>query len=535
MLGSPPKFACALAVAFTLAAAAGACSDRAPTGARVPGLSTVTKVGGDGQTGQAGHALPVPLAVLVNDSTGHGLAGVLVTWAISAGRGGVNPRTSTTDTSGLASTTWTLGTVAGANGATGSVPGLPAVTFQATGVAGPAANVARQAGNGQSAPVGTAVATAPAVLVTDAFGNPRAGVAVTFAVASGGGSVGGASQTTNASGIATVGSWTLGGAAGTNTLTATVTGSGIAGNPVTFTATATGGGGGGGGGGTVLFQENFDDANLGARGWYDLPSGGITSITTAQHAPGSTASLEIDFVPGSTTPVPSTGMRHQFTPSASVYLRYWVKYDTNWVGSGLSYHPHEFYFFTTDDQQYVSPASNHLTIYVEHNWHSTGTAGGYASVNTQDATNIDVANVGTNLFGVTENRAVSGCNGVPDSASWSGYSCYQSGSQWENERAIFSAGPVFLPNPGSGYKSNWNLVEVYVQLNSIVNGVGQLDGVIQYWFDSTLVIDKHNLLFRTGAHPTMLFNQFLIGPYMQTVPVAERAWIDGLVVMTARP
>ena len=62
----------------------------------------------------------------------------------------------------------------------------------------------------------------------------------TFAVASGGGSITGASQSTNASGIATVGSWTLGTTAGTNTLTATFTGSGLTGNPVTFTATGGG-------------------------------------------------------------------------------------------------------------------------------------------------------------------------------------------------------------------------------------------------------------------------------------------------------
>jgi adhesin/invasin len=68
-------------------------------------------------------------------------------------------------------------------------------------------------------------------------------VQVTFAVASGGGSVSGATPSTNGSGIATVGSWTLGPTAGTNnnTLTATASGSGISGNPVTFTASATAG------------------------------------------------------------------------------------------------------------------------------------------------------------------------------------------------------------------------------------------------------------------------------------------------------
>ena len=67
-----------------------------------------------------------------------------------------------------------------------------------------------QSGESQSATVNAAVTTAPSVLVTDAHGNPVQGVSVTFAVASGGGSVTGATATTGADGVATVGPWTLG-------------------------------------------------------------------------------------------------------------------------------------------------------------------------------------------------------------------------------------------------------------------------------------------------------------------------------------
>src|SRR5207237_1323583 len=77
------------------------------------------------------------------------------------------------------------------------------------------------------------------VIVKDANGNPVAQVAVTFAVAPGNGTITGASQTTNASGVATVGSWTLSATAGSNTLTATSTG--LSGSPVTFSATGTAG------------------------------------------------------------------------------------------------------------------------------------------------------------------------------------------------------------------------------------------------------------------------------------------------------
>ena len=96
------------------------------------------------------------------------------------------------------------------------------------------------AGNAQTATVGTAVGTVPAVLVRDASNNPVAGVSVTFAVATGGGSIlPVAAVLTNASGIATATSWTLGTAAGANSLTATAAPGGISPNPVTFTATGT--------------------------------------------------------------------------------------------------------------------------------------------------------------------------------------------------------------------------------------------------------------------------------------------------------
>ena len=111
-------------------------------------------------------------------------------------------------------------------------------TFKFT-VAAPAAAVALHAGDGQSAAVGSALPTAPSVLVTDAKGRPVPGVPVTFAVAAGGGSLTGASSITNASGVAAVGGLTLGTTAGTNTLTATC--SGISGSPVSFRATGTAG------------------------------------------------------------------------------------------------------------------------------------------------------------------------------------------------------------------------------------------------------------------------------------------------------
>jgi len=74
----------------------------------------------------------------------------------------------------------------------------------------------------------------PAVKVTDAGGHPVAGVAVTFTAGANSGTLTGASQTTDSSGIATLGGWTLDATPGTNTVVASA--AGVTGT-VAFTAT----------------------------------------------------------------------------------------------------------------------------------------------------------------------------------------------------------------------------------------------------------------------------------------------------------
>lgn len=198
--------------------------------------TTLQKAGGDGQTGPAGTALATPLQVAVRDRMGAPVAGVTVTIMVVGG-GTLPSATAVSGANGIAAMTWTLGTAAGTAQQVQATSGnaTPAV-FTATAVAGPPTQATVEAGNNQTAARGTTVAVAPRVLVRDAFGNPVAGVSVQFTVSSGGGSRTGATQTTDAAGGASVGSWTLGAASGTNTLTATFPGTALP--PVVFTATA---------------------------------------------------------------------------------------------------------------------------------------------------------------------------------------------------------------------------------------------------------------------------------------------------------
>ena len=192
--------------------------------------------GGNSQTATVGTAVATLPSVIVRDVQNNPVSGVSVTFSVATGGGSITGGTTTTNASGIATVgSWGLGTTPGSNTLTATSPGLTGspLTFTATGTVGAATQIAINGGDSQTATVGTAVATAPSVLVRDALSNPVSGVSVTFSVASGGGSVTGGSATTNASGIATVGSWTLG---MTPSHTLMATSSGLSGSPVTFTA-----------------------------------------------------------------------------------------------------------------------------------------------------------------------------------------------------------------------------------------------------------------------------------------------------------
>ncbi|MEP6573732.1 MAG: hypothetical protein ABJD11_13595, partial [Gemmatimonadota bacterium] len=210
----------------------------------VPRAAALTLVSGDQQSVPAGTSAPLPLVVRAQDASAAPYRGHLgVTFAVTSGPAGtvVTPTSTVTDTGGFAQASVTAGNGAGPIVITATGAGLTSApvtfTLASTTVVGPAASVAAVTAISQSAPVNTTVSASPSVVVKDANGSPVSGVSVTFAVASGGGSVTAPAQTTNASGIATVGSWKLGTAAGANTLTATVT----ALAPVTFTGTGTAG------------------------------------------------------------------------------------------------------------------------------------------------------------------------------------------------------------------------------------------------------------------------------------------------------
>lgn len=230
-----PVFIVSLAVAGALSALA--CGEDAPS-LRPDEPNSFVIAGGDNQSAVAGTAVSLAPSVRFLDAGGKGLPGIGITFVVASGGGSITPGDLVTDPTGTASVgSWTLGVIKGPNTLRATANDLSGgiLTFKATGLAGPATTLTMSGGNNQSVGAGSDVSTPPSVQVTDANGNGVAGVVVTFAVASGGGSITGPTPTTGEDGVARVGSWKLGATAGPNTLSATA--SGLIGSPLTFAAT----------------------------------------------------------------------------------------------------------------------------------------------------------------------------------------------------------------------------------------------------------------------------------------------------------
>jgi N-acetylneuraminic acid mutarotase len=214
--------------------------DRAVRPAETNPQISLLVVSGNQQSGAAGSQLAQALIVKVTKANGVAVKGAVVNFRVTAGGGSVYAGAAQTDDRGIAQEIWTLGIRAGepqrvevrAVNAQGEA--LNYGTFTATAVPGPAARISMVRGDNQTVPPSTAVEIAPMVRVTDQFGNPSAGVAVSFT--SSFGSASPAVVNTDARGLAAT-TWSAPFFSNNGIeLTAQASGTGITGNPVVFNA-----------------------------------------------------------------------------------------------------------------------------------------------------------------------------------------------------------------------------------------------------------------------------------------------------------
>lgn len=282
-------------------------------------------------------------------------------------------------------------------------------------------------------------------------------------------------------------------------------------------------------GAAIFFQEGFEDSDPARneqRGWYDnvwLP------ITSAERFSGS-SSVAYRFPVGNAVAIGGGASRRKFPETDSVYLSLKIKHSANWTGSNQGFHPHEFHFMTNKNSDYHGPSFSTMTAYIEENE-------GIPLLAFQDGANIDQARVGQNLVAVTEKRSTAGCNG--DSDGLGAGNCYvmdPANGLYYNGKEIRAPTIYFEHTAGPRYKGDWHHIEAYFKFNSIVNGKGINDGVMQYWYDGQLIINKTNVVLRTAANADMKWNQFILAPYIGSgSPVDQTFWVDDLVVGDSRP
>ncbi|HUP89511.1 MAG TPA: cellulase family glycosylhydrolase, partial [Longimicrobiales bacterium] len=186
-------------------------------------------------TGSPGFAV-TPIQVRVVDTHGAGVRGQAVTFTVVSGGGTISPASTSTDSTGIATATWTLGPVAGSNVARADAGKLGSVTFTASATESPGVIITALSGSSTTTiPGGCALPDPVMVKVTDATGKPVPNAVVEFDPDKSG-SANPAVANTDAQGIAkTV--WTAGLDGGANTLRAVLRNS--ARPSVTFTATST--------------------------------------------------------------------------------------------------------------------------------------------------------------------------------------------------------------------------------------------------------------------------------------------------------
>ena len=205
--------------------------------------ASVSVVQGNEQSGRAGEPLSQPVIARVSDSRGRPVSDVELVLSLDDGAGGgVEPSSARSGADGTAAFQVVLGTRIGAVGGRVAVmpaQGDPTITTPVsfTALSSDAAGLALFSGDGQSAPVSSALPEPLVVQVADVFGNPIAGVPIAW-TAEGGGAVSEAVVPTDAEGRARV-ARTLGPSAGPQLTLASA--EHLAGSPVTFTSTATAG------------------------------------------------------------------------------------------------------------------------------------------------------------------------------------------------------------------------------------------------------------------------------------------------------
>lgn len=166
-------------------------------------LANLQPASGNNQTVPALGTAPVPLTVAATDSyTGLPIAGVTVTFGDNKKGGVFNPPTAVTNSSGRASTSYTVPKLAATYTITASFPSSKIAKFTVTVVGGTPTHIAVFSGNKQVGALQSAFPLPLVVQVDDVYNNGVVGQTVTFAIGANSGTFSPVSVVTDSKGRA---------------------------------------------------------------------------------------------------------------------------------------------------------------------------------------------------------------------------------------------------------------------------------------------------------------------------------------------
>jgi hypothetical protein len=194
-------------------ASAAACGSDDSTSPNTP--ASIERVSADSVSTAVGVAMAQPLVVEVVGGDGAPLMNTTVAWRIVDGGGSLSDSSVVTDASGHAQTTYTPGLTPGFAHVVATTGSLSS-TFTLSLIAGAATSLEKFGSDSPAAVVGSTLTLS--IKLVDQFGNGIANATINWSAD--GGSVAAATSTTDSTGVANV-TYTLGGTAGTYSLTAT--------------------------------------------------------------------------------------------------------------------------------------------------------------------------------------------------------------------------------------------------------------------------------------------------------------------------
>ena len=194
-------------------------------------VTSLAVVSGGKQTGTVGTTLPLPIVIRAKNGSGKLVVGAPITFSDGGVGGSFSPNPAITNSSGQASTSYTLPTTAKSISVT-AADGVATSGVSEKSVAGAPTKIAIVGGNNQSGNTNTTLPKKLMVLISDQFNNPVSGVTVNFNDGGAGGAFSNPNPVTGGNGQVSV-SYTTGATTGTVTISASTSTLG----PVHFTET----------------------------------------------------------------------------------------------------------------------------------------------------------------------------------------------------------------------------------------------------------------------------------------------------------